>query len=125
MLEKKIIKKGVLYKNAFEEKPSEAKSDTKTKKRFEIQEQVFDDKDSIADNAKMISLLASIISRLWETTPQSQKDDMNSTDVAMVDYFVQEFKQTETNADNKFAIEGTTLIDKLLERQQKIGDILK
>jgi len=93
--------------------------------RNTIQEEVFDIEDSVADNAKMISLLTSVVMRMWKVMPQDQKDLMDSEDVAVIDYFATAFDGVETNADKKFAVEGTNMIDKLLERQAEVGSIVE
>ena len=93
-------------------------------KRKEINETVFDEADSIADNAKMISLMFSVVSRIWEAMPQEQKDTLDQNDVAIIDETIQKFKDTTTWADRLFEEEGTDLVDRLFERQEQIGNIL-
>jgi len=99
--------------------------DKKMKTRKEINENVFDLDDSVADNSKMISLLTTIISRMYDTFSDEQKDLMDSADREMIEYTFAKFKDTNTRADVQFATEGIGLVDKLLDRQGQIGTIVK
>ncbi len=125
MLKKIVIKEGVRCKQGYKETLPESSTDSKTKARYQIQENVFDIKDSIADNAKMISLVLSVMKRMWETTPQAQKDLMSTEDLALINSTFDLFASTTTHADNLFAGEGFALVERLMQRQQQVGDILK
>jgi len=92
--------------------------------RYEIHKQVFDIYDSVADNAKMISLLFSLVSRIWSVMPNTQKSKLSQDEVDMINYVVNKFKEIRTRADVEFEKEGMNLIDRLMERQKKIGEIV-
>ncbi len=126
MLKSQTTKKSkYLYTKSVKEVLSdEPKTDTKSLKRLKIQDEVFDDKDAIADNAKILSLFLSMFNKVWATLPQSQKDTMDPLDVQMIDYFKTKFDSTNTNADYIFQTEGVELINRLLDRQADIGIIL-
>ncbi len=124
---KKIIKKvgmlhSVIYKNTIDDTD---KKDTKTKIRYEIENEVFDELDSIADNAKMISLLMSTISRMYEIMDDVNKDKLTPESRYVIEHTFAKFKTTDTRADVMVEKEGVTSIDKLLDRQGNIGTIIK
>jgi len=113
-----------MKKRAVKEVPSEKVLDTrKGLSRMQIEEEVFDLADSVADNAKMISLLMSMVKRLYEVLPDDIKN--NIQDNAMIESVIDEFDNTQTAADVKFAVEGDNLIKTIFERQAKIGEIIK
>jgi len=101
----------------------EPKSDKKSLVRKAIQDEVFDAEDSIADNAKMISLLLTMISRMYDALPATTKN--NIVDKTTIDYVLTKFANVQTRADVQFAQEGSSLIDKLLDRQATIGHLVK
>ncbi len=123
MLTEKIIKKGKhLYTRGVQETPDNSiKRDKKSISRLKIQEEVFDDKDSIADNAKMNSLLLSMFSRLYEVQPQEVLDTLQPEDKAVMEYAINKFKGIQTRADVQFADEGLAFIDRLMDRQEQIA----
>jgi len=110
------------YKEVVESEPTGSK---KAKARYEIENNVFDLRDSVADNAKMISLLTSLVSRIWSIIPDDQKDNLSDEEKQVIDYVIDKFDNTETWADVQFAKEGLTFADKLLERQNQVGSIIK
>ena len=124
----KIVNKqeGMLAKKAVRKTyDTEESTDKKAFIREAIQKEVFDEQDAIADNAKMISLLTTVMSRLYDILPAADKDNLAANDRAVIEQVFTKFKTTETRADVQFAIEGPTLIDKLLNRQGAIGNIIK
>ena len=124
----KIVNKqeGMLAKKAVRKTyDTEESTDKKAFIREAIQKEVFDEQDAIADNAKMISLLTTVMSRLYDILPAADKDNLAANDKAVIEQVFTKFKTTETRADVQFAIEGPTLIDKLLNRQGAIGNIIK
>ena len=125
MLEKKILKKGALHKVGVQETLNkEIKTEKKYLNRKKIQDEVFDDSDSIADNAKMISLLLTVISRMYDIMPTEQKDLLKADDKAMIEYAFNKFHTTNTRADTLYAQEGNSLIDTLMKRQSDINLII-
>lgn len=117
---------GALRSNAVTEVlDQEPKADKKSLSRLQIQEEVFDNSDSIADNAKMISLMMTLVSRIYNVLDDTQKDNLSTDDRNLIEYTFNKFSNTNTRADVQFASEGITLIDKLLDRQASIGNIVK
>lgn len=116
----KLSNNGVLRTPAVREILSDDKTDIKSKIRIRVEREVGDKEDHIADNAKMISLLLSVISILW-----NGKENATEEQLEFVEYGLDKFKDTLTLADIKFASDGTKEIDKLLDRQGKIGFIVR
>jgi hypothetical protein len=117
------IQKGNLIKKAVVEiLDDEPKVQKKFQYRKAITEEVFDLHDSVADNAKMISLMISLFKRLYEVN--FNKDNLADADKAVADYVFQRFGEIKTRADVQFQKEGPAMIDKLLNRQGKIGEII-
>jgi len=115
--------KGAFYIPAVQEESSLLVGQ-KYKNRKQINEEVFDTEDAVADNAKMISLLMSIVSRIYSIIPESEKNDLDPIDRDIIEYSIEKFKEIQTRADKQFQVEGSSLIDKLFERQNTIGNIL-
>jgi len=92
--------------------------------RKDINDNIFDSEDAIADNAKLISLLLSITTRMYEIIPDTQKDLLDPNDRDIIEFAFNEFKNISTRADRQFQDEGIALISKLYERQDKIGNII-
>jgi len=120
-----IKTKGGVLKKVFKESPASFPNNKKYKLRKTINEQVFDLYDSVADNAKMISLLFVLISRIWEVLPDDIKNKLDSTTKQMIDYAIQKYHSIQTRADIEFELNGKELIDKLMDRQHQIGQLFK
>ena len=101
------------------------KRDKKSLDRLAIQDEVFDTQDSIADNAKMISLIFSTLSRMYDLISETNKNKLNTQDRAVMEYTFAKFKDTPTRADIQIQTEGIAMIDRLLDRQKHIGTILE
>jgi len=126
MLEKTTKIKGALRSPAYQEVLDVTKKvDQKTKNRYAIQEGVFDDLDSIADNAKMVSLIMSMFYRLYEAMPQEVFDNLTVEDKGAIEYAIGVFKATRTRADDLFDSEGTEFVDRMFVRQGQVGQILR
>ena len=126
MLKKTLqTQNGILYQTTIEEVPMVPSTSKKIMKRQEIQDEVFDLEDSVADNSKMISLMLTVMDRMYNTFTETQKAKMTAEDRGMIEYMFSKFKVTETRADVQFKSEGLELVDRLLDRQATIGDILK
>jgi len=97
------------------------KTDVKSFQRERITNEVFDLEDSVADNAKMISLLMSMISRLY---PLINTTTLAASDKALIDGVLAEFAVTNTRADVQMAKEGPSMVSKILARQAAIGAIV-
>lgn len=114
------------FKYAFLEKPDdELKTDEKSHIRYDIEKEVFDLPDSVADNSKMISLVISLVERMYTVMPDDQKELIPEQDRVLIDMVLNTFKQTTTIADEQLATEGPAMITKILDRQAKIANIVK
>ena len=97
------------------------KTDKKSFQRERISNEVFDLEDSVADNAKMISLLMSMIARLY---PLIDTTTLATADKALIDGVLAEFAVTNTRADVQLAVEGSAMVSKILGRQAAVGAIV-
>jgi hypothetical protein len=124
---KQIMKiKGALRTPVIKEVPSEKEIPLKKgKDRQRIEEAVFDIPDSVADNAKMISLLLSILSRVYGVLDDTQKDQLTTEDRELIENTFDLFQTIDTRADKQFQAEGFGLVEKLMRRQQSIADIIE
>jgi len=123
---KTIKTRGMIQEPAYiEVLDSEPKVGKKQEARYKIHNEVFDLEDSVADNAKMISLLTTMISRLWEIQTDSQKNNLSDADKTAIDYVVSEFEATTTWADIQWTKKGIGFADTLIKRQARIGSIIK
>ena len=112
-----------LFKKVSVEEPTYFKG-RKGEVRYKVYKQVFDIYDSVADNAKMISLLFSIIMRIWDVLPDDIKSNISDGDRQIIEYAIENFRNIKTRADVQFEKEGVALIDKLMSRQKKIGELV-
>jgi len=97
----------------------------KGKMRKEINERVFDVEDSVADNAKMIFLLTSLLMRIYNALPEDVKNNLTTEDRSMVEYAFNKYTETTTRLDLQFQEEGVGIIDKLLNRQKEVANVIK
>ena len=104
---------------------SEPKTDKKSKLRYEIQEEVFDLSDSVADNAKLISLMFAMSVAMYNALSDDTKNNIPDDVKAKIEYAITKFGSIETWGQIQLNTEGNEAIDKLLDRQAKIGDIIK
>jgi len=113
---------GLHFKRVVRETPTYDEYDNlkKAKIREEIQEKVFDIPDSVADNAKLISLLMSVVKRMYEVMPKTSKAKIKDRD--MIEGMIQVFDDTQTLADVQFSKQGGKLVQRIFKRQ---GDITK
>jgi len=126
MLKETTKKEGMWTRRAVEEVPdTKLKADIKSLQRLKIQDEVFDLHDSVADNGKMISLLMSLIIKMYSTYTDTQKNRLDDNDRAMIESVFAEFAGVQTRADVQFAKEGIGMVTKILDRQAKIGAIVK
>jgi len=79
---------------------------------------------SIADVAKMNSLLFSMVGMMYNTLTATAKDKIPPQDRAVMEYAIASFKTKETRADRQLVRDGTKLIDKLFKREVDIADII-
>lgn len=116
----------IMIKRAIEEVPEPPRTDKKAFQRKQIQDDVFDYHDSIADNAKWLSILTTLMSRIYDIIPEEQKSNLSNSDRELIETLFELFSQTYTRADKQFLEEGTeTVLRRILTRQEKIGNIVK
>ena len=123
-LKKKQINKN-FYKLVAVETPNIQVAGKKAKYRVIIEKEVFDIYDSVADNAKMISLIFSLLYRIYDALPNDIKNSINEKDRQIIEYAFEKFKSIKTRADVQFQTEGLKLIDKLMDRQYRIAKIIE
>ena len=123
--EVKYSKDGMRYQKAVVQELNAPSTDKKSKIRYQIENEVFDLEDSVADNAKWLSLLTTLLSRFYDTFTDTQKARFSAEDKALIEMMFSKFKTTNTRYDVQFQEEGIALIDKILERQKQIGEIVK
>ena len=123
----KEVKKtnGLLVEKYIEEALTPPSKDEKVKKRYEIQKEVFDLEDSVADNSKMISLIFSLGATIYDVLSDEQKSKIPDGKRELIEYSIQKFQDTETWGDVQVKKEGKKAIDKLLDRQKKVAEILE
>jgi len=80
--------------------------------------------DSIADLAKMNSLLFSMVSSIYGTLSATAKSKIPVAEKGLIDYAITTFSTVQTRADRQLLTEGTALIDKLFKRETDIADIV-
>jgi len=122
--EVKIIN-GALVSTGLKKVPdTEVRRDKKVFARKKIEEEVFDIEDSVADNAKMISLLMSFVSRLYSIIPDEQKANLDVADKDLIEYTINKFAGTTTLSDYNLSTKGTEVVDNLMLNQEKIKKIV-
>ena len=119
------ITDGISYKKGVAEELSPPSSDKKMKVRHQIESEVFDLHDSVADNAKWLSLLTTLMSRMYDTFTDTQKGRLSTEDKALIEEVFGIFKSTNTRGDVQFSKEGPAMIEKIMNRQAQIGEIVK
>ena len=80
--------------------------------------------DTLADLAKMNSLLFSTVGSIYGTLTSTAKDKIDADTRAIIEYSIAKFADTQTRADRQLAEEGTDLVDKLFAREVQIADII-
>lgn len=123
--ENTTLQKGLLVKKAVVESVDETpKTSKKAHVRKKIHDEVFDLNDSVADNAKIISLTLTLLSRIYDVLPDDIKANLIDTDKQLIELAFGKFKTTITRGDVQFAKEGVGMINKILDRQNKVGEIV-
>ncbi len=122
------LKKRHKYNNGLitkvvKEEPSEFKGN-KAEWRYQIQKDVFDLYDAVADNAKMIALLFALLSRIYKALPEDIKLRIPKEDREMIEFAFALYKAIKTRADVQFSEEGEKFIRKLFKRQAQIANII-
>jgi len=124
-LKKVVIHDGPLKQAGFTEIIDETtKIDKKSRTRYEIQEEVFDLNDSVADNSKMISMIFSILNSMYKSMPENEKEALGKKR-SLIEYAFDKFDVTTTSADVQIEQNGKDFIDKLFSRQENISKIIK
>jgi hypothetical protein len=123
--EARVRTSGGVYRKVIIEEPSTEYATSKMQARKRIGDEVFNSYDAIADNAKWLSILTTLVSRIYDAMPETQKVEMATEDRQLIEYAFSKFSASATRADVQVSEEGpTVVIDKLLDRQVKIGEII-
>ena len=80
--------------------------------------------DTLADLAKMNSLLFSVVAALYKAMPATTLNKIPAAEKGLIDYAMAGFGNITTRADKQLATEGTALVDKLFDREVAIADIV-
>ena len=113
---------GMLFKKKYKQVLEYITDIKKAKVRQKISQQVFDSEDSISDNAKLISLLLTIFSKLYAA--DFDKSKLDKVDKIIIDSLIDIVQTTKTRFSTQFEKEGYSLLSKLLQRQQQIDNII-
>ena len=127
MLKQTKITNGLRVQTAYvEDLDKQPQLGSKAKAKYEIQEQVYSAlADSVADNAKMISLVFAMGSAIYSVLTDSMKNNLDAAIKDKIEYAIDKYHSVETWGDIQLAQEGNEAIDKLLDRQAAIGSIIK
>lgn len=120
----KEVKNGLFKRGYVNVQDTNIKTDKKSEIRYKIEQEVFDLEDSVADNAKMISLIISVLYRVYDIIPEEQKKLMTDEDKSIIEAVFSNFKNISTRADVQFKQEGVEMVSRILDRQHKIGTII-
>ncbi len=115
---------GVVFNKKVIELPSAPSSSKKAFQRLAIENEVFDIHDSLADTTKWLSLLSSVVARIYAILPESQKSQIPAQERAVIEYAIQKFNNSTTRADTQFAQEGNQMIDKIFDRQTQLSQVI-
>lgn len=91
---------------------------------YERDRKVRNSEDSIADIAKMTSLLFSVVTEIYETIPTEALDKIEPRRRTTIEYAMEKFKTIDTRADTQLLEEGVGLIDKLFSREVNINNLV-
>jgi len=80
--------------------------------------------DTLADLAKMNSLLFSVVATIYSTLTPTAINKIPAAEKAVIDYAIKRFTAIQTRGDRQLATEGTKLIDKLFDREVSIADMV-
>jgi len=127
MLQEIRVKKGPLVSTKYVETIDETpKSDKKIKAQYAIEKEVYSAlADSVADNAKLVSLVFAMGSAMYNALPDSTKNNIDASTKDKIEYAIKKYESIETWGDLQLKAEGTEAIDRLIDRQAKIGEIVK
>jgi len=73
----------------------------------------------------MISLIFSLMYRLYNALPEEIKQKLDPRDRQIIEYAFEKYRSIKTRADVQFQQEGVKMIDKLMDRQNKIARIIE
>lgn len=118
---------GLRVRRAYiEEIDKKPKIGNKYKAKYNIENKVYEDlADSVADNAKLISLVFAMGAVMYKALPDDLKNNIPQDAREKIEYAIEKYHSIETWGDIQLATEGNEAIDKLLDRQGKIGEIIK
>ena len=96
----------------------------KGKLRNELLKAGLDTEDIIADNANALALIITLSSRMYDVMYEDQKAKMLPQDRQMIEYVFTKYKETNTTADLKFAVQSVGVIDKIFNRWSTIAAVV-
>jgi len=100
------------------------KADIKKIISSERDKDIRNSEDTLADLAKMNSLLFSMVSTIYGTLSTTAKNKIPAAERAVIDYAITKFAAMQTRGDRQLAKEGIVLIDKLFDREEAIADLV-
>jgi len=100
------------------------KSDIKKIIASERDKDIRNSEDTIADLAKMNSLLFSMTAAIYSTLSTTAKAKIPAAERGVIDYAMTKFAKMQTRGDRQLAKEGTVLIDKLFDREEAIANLV-
>ena len=115
------IEEGMRHRNVYVEEPNKIEF-RKGKIRKEIEKQVSDRDDLIADLFKLSFLTISALKHIYEVV---DKDKIEPEVKELLDYSFNKYTNTKTILDLYLGSGDTSFIDRILERQEKITNIVK
>ena len=80
--------------------------------------------DSVADLAKMNSLLMGFVSTIYKVLSATEKAAIPAAKAAVINHALQRWATTQTRGDRQLKTDGLALIDKLFDREVAIADIV-
>jgi len=100
------------------------KSDIKKIISSERDKEIRNSEDTLADLAKMNSLLFSMVAAIYSTLSTTAKAKLPVAERGVIDYAITKFTAMQTRGDRQLAKEGTALIDKLFDREEAIANLV-
>ena len=122
---KKVTKKEGMRIYSYYEETANRAFGSKGKIRKEISSKVADRDDLIADAFKLNFLIISAIKYIWYALPDDVKDNIPEEPRKLLEDSFKKYENTETIMDLYLANGDTSFIDRILERQNAITEIVK
>jgi len=129
-----VVREGMLSTKKFVEEPEIRPNNIKMHIRKDIRENVYDTEDAIADAFKISLANMSMIYRLFLLVQKLYVADSNENGFheiipadleTAIEGIMNHYKDSKTIFDLKVEKEGLAFIDKLINRQSKIAEIIE